>query len=77
MLMLAETVLSTAFEVLGIIPPDNIFASSPILMELCKQKFIKIIKHYRQRFNGLSNIFKFTSKEIISSVEELLTYWLI
>lgn len=67
--MLAETILSTAFEGMDIRVPDNYFTAPPIMIELCKQKLLKIVKNYRQRFAGLSNIFKYTSKEIISLVE--------
>lgn len=67
--MLGETIVSTAFEALGLIAPEHFFTSPAIMLELCKQKLLRIGKHYKQRFAGLNNILKFSSKEAVTLVD--------
>jgi hypothetical protein len=42
-----------------------IYTSSIILIELCSQKFLKMIKNFKNEFPGLLNIYKYSKPEII------------
>ncbi len=64
-LLLAESIVRAVLEICNILPPIDFFSSSPILLELTKQKVFRAVKSYKHKFSGLNNIFKFTAREII------------
>ena len=72
MLVLAQTVLSAAFDCLQLHPPSSFWSCSPIIVELCKQKLMNIAKNYKSRFPGLNNVFKFAKKEVLEAVAQVL-----
>jgi hypothetical protein len=71
MLLLSETVVSTIFELLGVTVDSDFFESSPILVELCKQRLLKVGKTFQSKFNGLNNLKRFTSTSVIALFEQL------
>ena len=71
MLLLAETIVSIVMEIMHISVSEDFFDSSSILRELCKQRLLKIGKYFKQRFNSLNNLNKFTPKEVLTAVEAL------
>lgn len=68
-LMLAETVVSTALEASGLSAPEEFFYSPAIKIELCKQRLLRILRSFRQKFGGLNNIYKFSSREAVGLID--------
>jgi hypothetical protein len=62
---MAESIVRAVFEIYNILPPIDFFSSSPILLELTKQKVFRAVKSYKHKYGGLNNVFKFASREII------------
>lgn len=59
-------------EIASILPPSNFFVSSPILIELTKQRILKNVRTHSSRFSGLNNIFKFAPAEVAAQVEKYM-----
>ena len=79
-ILLAETIVKATLEIAKINIPQNLCISTPILIELTKEKIFSLIKKHKSKFNGLNNIFKFSSKEVMNLVDEylwtlILYYW--
>lgn len=69
MVLQAEACVKAVFDILDI--QTNIvglFASSPISLELAKQKVFKIMKNFKINYANLNNIFKFTPESTLSQV---------
>jgi hypothetical protein len=71
-LLLAESLAKAVLEIACILPPTNYFTSSPILIELTKQRILKNVRHHSSSFSGLNNVFKFTQGETIAQVEKYI-----
>jgi hypothetical protein len=50
--------------------PASFYFSSPITLEMTKQRIYKIMKRFKGSFANLVNIFRFTSDEILSQIAE-------
>lgn len=61
MVLQAEACVKTVFEILDIqTNVVGLFISSPISLELAKQKVFKIMRNFKINYSNLNNIFKFT-----------------
>jgi len=61
MVLQAEACVKAVFEILDIQSSvTGLFISSPISLELTKQKVFKIMRNFKINYSNLNNIFKFT-----------------
>ena len=61
MVLQAEACVKAVFDILDIqTNVVGLFISSPISLELTKQKVFKIMKNFKINYSNLNNIFKFT-----------------
>jgi hypothetical protein len=71
MTAVAEACVKGVLEISGAnSQPVCFFSSSPITLELAKQKVFKIMRRFKGNFNALGNIFRFTPEEVLTQVAE-------
>lgn len=69
MVVQAEACVKAVFDILDIqTNVTGLFVSSPISLELAKQKVFKIMRNFKINYSNLNNIFKFTPESILSQV---------
>jgi hypothetical protein len=71
MISIAEACVKGVLEIMDIgSSPVCFYSTSPISLELTKQKVFKIMKKFKSNFANLSNIFRFTCDEVLTQVAE-------
>lgn len=68
---IAEACVKAVLEIMDVnTNPVCFYASSPINLEMTKQKVFRIMKKFKGTYGNLNNLFRFTPDEVLTQVAE-------